>query len=102
MQLELHKPYFRFFFVELVQHMRTLLSVTMPHAIPIDRVIIYLEKIIQAGLPPKDTAFFMKCAADLYLKRNQRPRALFYLQECQRLDPRATGLKDLRKKLHVG
>jgi len=79
-----------------------LLSTTLPGTIPIDRVIIYLEKAIQVGLPPKDTAFFMKCAAEQYLKRNQRSRALFYLQECLRLDARTSGIKDLRRKLHVG
>jgi predicted Zn-dependent protease len=100
-QMELKKPYFRFFFVEVVGHLRQLLQTTLPARLPMERVIIYLEKTIQLGLAPKDTAFFMKCAAELYLKRNQRPRALFYLQECLRLDARASGLKDLRKKLYV-
>jgi curved DNA-binding protein CbpA len=100
-QMELKKPYFRFFFVEVVMHLRHLLQVTLPARLPIERVIIYLEKTIQLGLGPKDTAFFMKCAAESYLKRNQRPRALFYYQECLRLDARASGLKELRRKLHV-
>ena len=100
-QMELKKPYFRFFFVEVIDHLRRLLQTSLPDHIPIDRVILYLERIIQLGFSPKDTAFFMKCAAEQYLKRNQRPRAVFYFQECLRLDARASGLKELRKKLHL-
>ncbi len=100
-QLERAKPYFRYFFSEVILHLRTLLQTSMPLRLPIERVIVYLERTIQLEFGPKDTAFFMKCAAELYLKRNQRQRALFYFQECVRLDARVSGLKDLRKKLHV-
>jgi len=98
-QLELQKPYFRFFFEELVIHLRALLGPATPF--PEHVRLICLERTIQLGLPGRETAWFMKCAAEAYLKRNQRARALFYLEESLRLDSRITGIKDLRRKLRV-
>lgn len=98
-QLELQKSYFRFFFEEVIMHLRNLLGPTSP--LPDDKILLCLERTIQLGLPAKETAWFMKSAAEAYLKRNQRPRALFYLQESLRLDSRVSGIKDLRRKLRV-
>jgi len=98
-QLELQKSYFRFFFEEVIIHLRTLLGPASP--LPEEKILLCLERTIQLGLPAKETAWFMKSAAEAYLKRNQRPRALFYLQESLRLDSRLTGIKDLRRKLRV-
>ena len=99
--LEVEKPYFRYFFEEVSQHLRTLVHETLPRLVSAETLTLLIERVIQIGLSPKDTAWFMKCAAETYLKRNQRSRALFYLQESVRLDSKVSGVKDLRRRLHV-
>lgn len=96
-RLETQKPYFRFFFDEVIMHLRQLLG--SAGALPPEHRLAATERVIQLGLPPRETAWFMKTAAEMYAERNQRARALFYLEESLRLDSRLTGVKELRKKL---
>jgi len=97
-RLELAYPYFRHFFPDVLELMHTVIQVKMQQ-VPDDQVLAWVESILNLGLPAKDSAIWLKKAAELYLFRNQFERASFYVTECKRLFKNMTGLHDLQNKI---
>jgi curved DNA-binding protein CbpA len=98
-ELELERAYFKHFFEEVIHRLRNVVCVKMIGRLPNDRVIGCLESMISMGMPRKDTAFFFKKAAELYLEEQDPVTAGAYLQRGLELDSKLTGAKKIREKI---
>ncbi len=98
-EYERRKPYFRHFFVEVSDRLRRLVSLRMPGVVSGEAYLQSLEKLIAADLNPRDTAFYLKKAAEVYCETEQKNRAEAYLQRAFKLDPKLSGTKKLLDKL---
>jgi tetratricopeptide (TPR) repeat protein len=96
---ELEKPYFRHFFFEVTERMRSLVCFKMPMKLPPREVIGYINALIVLDLPAKDTAFYLKKAAELYLDLGDATTATAYLRRGLELDEKLAGTKKLRERL---
>lgn len=96
---ELEQPYFKHFFVEVLERVRNLTCFKMPVALPPDQVIECLETLVTLDLPRKDLAFFLKKAAELYTDIDDPVTATTYLNRGLQLDEKLAGTKKLRERL---
>lgn len=96
---ELERPYFRHFFYEVTERLRTLVCFKMPAELPAEEVIRYLNGLIVLDLPTKDIAFYLKKAAELYLDLGDATTATAYLRRGLELDEKLAGTKKLRERL---
>lgn len=98
-KLEQEKPYFRHFFVEVTDRIRTIVCFKMPgHMVP-SEVIGHLNTVLTMDLGDKDLAFYLKKAAELYLDLGDAATAAAYLQRGLELDEKLAGTKKLRDRL---
>ena len=98
-EMENHKPYFRHFFLEVTERLRTLVCFKMPGELPSDEVIGYLNRLVTTDLPSKDVAFYLKKAAEAYLDAGDSATATAYLQRGLELDGKLAGTKKLMERL---
>ncbi|MBU8912526.1 MAG: J domain-containing protein [Spirochaetales bacterium] len=98
-ELEHDEPYFRHFFVDVTERIRTLVCFKMPTELPPREVIEHLNRLIVLELPTKDIAFYLKKAAELYLDIGDSVTAATYLQRGLQLDEKLAGTKKLRERL---
>jgi len=96
--LELGRPYFRHFFPEVLELMNRLIDERVRYSDD-NTLIDWIESIVSAGLPSRESAIYLKKAAEIYLERNQMEKAVFYMEECRRLFKNLPGLSDLEKRL---
>lgn len=97
--LELERPYFRHFFAEVVERLRILVCFRMVSALGPDQVIGCIERLITLDLPPKDIAFYLKKAAELYADLGEYQTAASYLDRGLEMDEKLAGTKKLRARL---
>jgi len=97
--LEQAQPYFRHFFLDVTERLRTLSCFKMPSRLPVGEVINYLNRLIILDLPAKDIAFYLKKSAELYLDAGDAVTATVYLQRGLELDEKLAGTKKLRDRL---
>jgi tetratricopeptide (TPR) repeat protein len=98
-QLEHETPYFKHFFAEVVHRLRNVVCVKMIGRVANERVIACLENLIGMPMPRKDTAFYFKKAAELYLEEGKIVTANAYLQRALELDSKLTGAKKIRDRI---
>ncbi|AFG37686.1 DnaJ-class molecular chaperone with C-terminal Zn finger domain [Spirochaeta africana DSM 8902] len=98
-ELERTKPYFKHFFVEVADRLRRIVSMKMPGEISRDAYLKALEQLIAVELNHRDTAFYLKKAAEIYCETGHEDRAAVYLQRAFKLDPKLSGTKKLLDKL---
>lgn len=98
-ELEQEQPYFRHFFVEVTDRLRTLVCFKMPGQLLPSEVISYLNKLLTMDMSDKDLAFYLKKAAELYLDVGDASTASAYLQRGLELDEKLAGTKKLRDRL---
>jgi hypothetical protein len=63
------------------------------------RVIGCLEDLIGMDISRKETAYFFKKAAELYLEENDTNTAGAYLQRGLELDSKLAGVKRIRERI---
>ncbi len=97
--LENEQPYFRHFFLEVTERLRTLVCFKMPTQLPSPDVIGYLNRLVALDLPAKDIAFYLKKSAELYLDTGDSVAATAYLRRGLELDEKLAGTKKLRERL---
>ena len=96
---EADRPYFRHFFLEVTERLRTLVCFKMPALMAAEDVIEYLNRLIALDLPAKDVAFYLKKAAELYLEIGNSSAASEYLERGLAMDDKLGGTKKLRERL---
>lgn len=98
-EYELREAYFRHFFEEVLQRLRSLVGSKMTGKLPAMAQAEYAEKMIRFRISNKESAFYFKVAAEQYCKVKDYARMDYYLKEAQRLDKSITGLKKIRSGL---
>lgn len=96
---ELERPYFRHFFVEVTDRLRTMVCFKMPAVLSPRQVIQCIEELVVRPLHYKDVAFYLKKAAELYVDIGDRTTAATYLKRGMELDERLGGTKKLLDRL---
>jgi tetratricopeptide (TPR) repeat protein len=97
--LELESPYFKHFFLEVTEKLRTLVCFKMPTALEPHTVISAIDQVLMLDLSRKDLAFFLKKGAELYADLGDAATATTYLQRGLELDGKLAGTKKLRQRL---
>lgn len=98
-RFELERPYFKHFFQELLDRMRSLLTSRMNKNVTIERHIDFLLQIAQLPLDFRERGIYMKKLAELYLQSGDRRKARFFVDEAKKMNPRLSGLANLEKRL---
>ncbi len=96
---ELEKPYFRHFFAEVTEKLRTLVCFRMPVAMHAEDVIVRIDEVLTLDLGHKELAFFLKKGAELYADIGDAATANAYLKRGLELDGKLPGTKKLRDRL---
>jgi hypothetical protein len=96
---ELEKPYFRHFFVEVTDTLRTLVCRRMPERIPVTEVLRCIDIVLLLGLPPRDRALYMKRAAELHVDLGNAAAAEAWLRDGIRLHANLAGTKKLKERI---
>lgn len=98
-RFERQKPYFRHFMVEVHERLRTVVCFKMPEVYTHPEILESLHQLIDWNLSKRDTAFFFKKAAEIYLEQGNRRRAARYLRRGLELDDKLSGVKKLKQEL---
>ncbi len=97
---EREKPYFKHFIVEVTDRMKTITCNKMPGVIESERLLDFLKELINYGFSRKDTAFFYKKSAEIYLDIERYDLAIYYLKKCLALDKKVNGIKKLKERIN--
>jgi len=98
-QLENERPYFRHFIEEVIEKLKTITCFKMVGVESWDVVLECLEELVAFDFSRKDTAFFLKKAAEIYSEQNDHDTAVRYLRRGLSLDEKMTGIKKLKQKI---
>lgn len=98
-RFENERPYFRHFFEEVTERLRTLVCFKMPGVVDNDQILDCLNELVCFDFGRKDTAFYLKKAAEIYTDRGQFDMAAHYLQRGLELDSKLSGVKKLKHKI---
>lgn len=98
-QLERERPYFRHFFEEVTARLRSIVCFRMPVTRQSKEVLSRLDELISLRFTRKDTAFFLKKAAELHLENDNTADAAECLRRGLELDQKLSGHKKLQQKI---
>ena len=98
---ELDHAYFRHFFVEVTEKLRTLVCFKMPATMPAERVIACIDEVLLLDIGHKELAFFLKKGAEIYADMGDTVTATAYLQRGLELDQKLAGTKKLKERLSM-
>ena len=98
-RFERQRPYFKHFMEEVVERLRTVVCFKMVTTEEADTVIPALEQMISWDFSNKETAFYLKKAAELYVEEGEYQRAGRYLKRGLELDSKLSGIKKLKDRL---
>ncbi|MFW6368255.1 MAG: J domain-containing protein [Spirochaetota bacterium] len=96
---ESERPYFRHFLEEVTEKLKSITCFKMIENEQPETVLECLEELISFDFSRKDTAFFLKKAAEIYSERGEFDRAIRYLRQGLKLDDKMTGIKKLKQKI---
>ncbi len=96
---EAERPYFRHFTDEIIEKLKNITCFRMIERETPDVVLDCLEELISFNFSRKDTAFFLKKAAEIYSDREDYDRAIRYLERALELDDKMTGIKKLKQRI---
>lgn len=97
--LERRKPYFRHFFPEVVSFTRDIARNHLVGAVDDELALDALETAVELKFGKKDDAFFLKLMAGCYERIGDLGTARACLREAINLDPRLTGIREIKKRL---
>ncbi len=96
---EMEKPYFRHFFQEVIDRLKVLSCARLPGKIRNSDLVIYLQDLVALDFDAKDTAYFLKKIAEIYVEENSYTLAREYLDQGLRLHAKLPGIKKLQSQL---
>ena len=96
---ERERPYFRHFFDEVTARLRAIVCFRMPTELDREAVLERLETMIRLDFSRKETAFFLKKAAELHLENDDVRSAQRCLVRGLELDEKLSGYKKLQEKI---
>ncbi|NBC30299.1 MAG: DnaJ domain-containing protein [Spirochaetes bacterium] len=95
------RPYFRHFFQEVIDRLRSLVCFKMFETLEVAQLLGYLEEMIEFDFSRKETAFYLKKAAELYLNHNNVAEAKACLERGLALDEKLPGIKKLQEQISL-
>jgi len=101
-RFERQRPYFKHFMEEVVERLRTVVCFKMVSTEKAETVLPALEQMISWDFSNKETAFYLKKAAELYVEKGDIDRAGRYLKRGLELDSKLSGIKKLKERLAAG
>ncbi|MFP4385363.1 MAG: J domain-containing protein [Spirochaetia bacterium] len=96
---EYEKPYFRHFFQEITDRLRSLTCFKMPGHVPASEMLLCLNEMITLSVSRKDSAFYLKKIAEICLDMGLMEQATVYLERSIRLDRKISGIKKLKERI---
>jgi curved DNA-binding protein CbpA len=96
---EVERPYFRHFFQEVIDRLRFLSCSRMPGKIGNQELVSYLQDLVALDFSTKDTAYFLKKIAEIYVEENAYDLAREYLNQGLKLHAKLPGIKKLQSQL---
>ncbi|MBT3272494.1 MAG: DnaJ domain-containing protein [Spirochaetales bacterium] len=96
---ELESPYFRHFFREVIDKLRLLGCTRLPGKIENAELVRRLEELVDLDFSPKDTAYFLKKIAEIYVEENSLDLAKEYLSQGLSLHAKLPGAQKLVEQL---
>ncbi|HET7839276.1 MAG TPA: J domain-containing protein [Rectinemataceae bacterium] len=100
-QMELEKPWFRYFFDVVALRFRTLLLFKLPKILDEEDFIDRLEEAAALGISRRDSAQFLRKKAEVHLRRHETEAAVAALRRAGELEPRLAGLSALRRRAGI-
>ncbi len=100
-QMEMEKPWFRYFFDVVALRFRTLLLLKMPKVLDEEDFIDRLEEAVELGISRRDSAQFLRKKAEVHLRRHETEAAIAALRWAGELEPRLAGLTALRRRAGI-
>ena len=97
--MEREKPWFRYYFDVVVLKYRTLVLQKMPGRIDEDDYLDRLDESISLEMGPRDSAQFLRKAAEVRLRRREYEEAHTALERALELVPRLPGLAAVKRRL---
>ena len=98
-ELEQEKPFFRHFFVEVAERVRRLISMKLASSLSKNGYLGCLERAAACNIQSRDTAYYLKRAAEIYCERGQLHTAAQYMEKAFELDPKLGGTKKIMDML---
>jgi len=98
---EREKPYFRHFFPEVVATVRDVVRNRLAGSVADELALDCFETALELGLGNKDDAWILRLMALCYERLGDARTARLCLREAIRLDPRITGVAELKKRLEA-
>ena len=95
------RPYFRHFFQEVIDRLRGLVCFKMFEHFEPKRVLAHIEELVEFDFSHKETAFYLKKAAELHLVCNNVAQAKACLDRGLSLDERLPGIKKLQEQISL-
>jgi curved DNA-binding protein CbpA len=100
-EYEQDRPYFRHFFPEVVDRLKSICTVDFPGDDNNALKIYILNQLVLRRITPKDTAYFYTRLAEAYSSIGDGANAAFYLQKAIEYDVRVPGIDKLRRKIGI-
>jgi tetratricopeptide (TPR) repeat protein len=98
-RLEQKKAYFKHFFPEVIIMARDIIRNKLPGSVPDELVLDCMEAALDLKFGKKDDAWILKLMAAAYERLGDRYTARLCLDEALRLDPKLTGVREMKKRL---
>jgi len=96
---EREKPYFRHFFAEIIERLKSLTVTKMRGNLSDRQVVACLEQLVAMNLSRKDSAFFLRKIAEYYSRNDDHERAEYYLRRGLELDGSLPGVRKLKQRM---
>jgi tetratricopeptide (TPR) repeat protein len=98
-RFERKKPYFKHFFEEVLIRLRSLANTKLPRALAKAELLARYFELVEFDFSHKETAFYTKKIAEVYLELGRADLAGEYLDRGLRLDTRLPGARRLKQKI---
>ena len=98
-QMELEKPWFRYYFDVVALQFRLLVLQKLPGKIDDDDYLDRLEEAIELGISPRETAQYLRKKVEILIHRGEADRAAEALLQISQIYPKLAGFDSLRVKV---
>jgi curved DNA-binding protein CbpA len=98
---EMKRPYFKHFIQEIVDRLKKIVGHKMCKKTKPEKIINYIEELINLNISDKENAYFYKAMAECYLKINRNDMALLSVKNALKYNSRIEGINNIKKKIKM-
>jgi curved DNA-binding protein CbpA len=100
-EMELEKPWFRYFFDVVVLRFRSLVLLKLQRVLDDEDYVDRLGEAADLGLPKRDVAQILRKKGEVHLRMRDTEAAIESLRRASELEPRLAGLSALRRRAGI-